>query len=475
MPSDDPMSSDAPDGGVASLASSAPDHDASPSDRGRDAADETDDRAPTDVVVGTTRGRRSGPLLAIAFALVAILGGSALFVSGYALGQRHASQPGTPASDETAFQPFWDAYQAIRDRFALGPIDRTKLVDGAIRGMVESIGDPYSSYLSADDFRSTLQDISGQFEGIGAEIGTVDANGKTVDCAKFGSDCRLAIVSPIAGSPAEKAGLKAGDVIVAIDGKTVDGLSPDEARDQIRGTKGTRVTLTIDRAGTARFDVVVTRDVIQRQEVISRELAGGTVEYIRLTGFSENGAKVFSDTLKTAVGKGIRKVIVDLRGNPGGFITAARTVASDFIASGPVFWQQDAKGNQTPTEALPDGPATDSSIKVVVLIDKGSASASEIVAGALQDTKRATLVGETSFGKGTVQEWIELGGDGGVKLTIAKWLTPNKRWIHKVGLTPDVPVTVPADTPVGKDPVLDKALEVVGGTATGAVVLQRAA
>ena len=423
----------------------------------------------------TERPRRSGTLLGVALAIVVVLGGSALFVSGYALGQRGASQPGTPASDQAAFQPFWDAYQAIRDRYALGPVDRTKLVDGAIRGMVEALGDPYSSYLSAADFRNTLQDISGQFEGIGAEIGTVDKNGKTVDCSTFGPDCRLSIVSPIAGSPAEKAGLKPGDVIVAIDGKTVDGLSADEARDRIRGKKGTVVTLTIQRSTAAPFDVSITRDVIQRQEVIPKALAAGTVEYIRLTGFSENGAKVFSDTVKASVDKGIKKFVVDLRGNPGGFITAARTVASDFIASGPVFWQEDAKGNQTATEALPGGPATDPSIKVVVLIDRGSASASEIVAGALQDTKRATLVGERSFGKGTVQEWIELGGEGGVKLTIAKWLTPDKRWIHKIGLEPDVPVTVPANTPAGTDPVLDKALEVLGAPTTGAALARLAA
>ena len=166
-------------------------------------------------------------------------------------------------------------------------------------------------------------------------------------------------------------------------------------------------------------------------------------------------------------------------GNPGGFVDAARKVASQFIKSGPIFWQEDARGTQTPTQALADGVATDPSIKVVVLIDKGSASASEIVAGALQDTGRAKLVGSTSYGKGTVQQWTDLGsGGGGLKLTIAKWLTPDKRWIHHTGLTPDVAVSVPDSTPAGTDPVLDAAVRLLSdGNASlgGAGVLRRAA
>ena len=155
--------------------------------------------------------------------------------------------------------------------------------------------------------------------------------------------------------------------------------------------------------------------------------------------------------------------------------TAARQIASEFIASGPIFWEQDAKGVQTETDADVGGVATDPSIKVVVLIDKGSASASEIVAGALQDTLRAQLIGQTSFGKGTVQEWLPLGQLGGLKLTVYKWLTPHKRWIHKVGLAPDVVVDVPANTPPGEDPVLDKAVQVLGETVLAPVALPRAA
>ncbi|MEO8463001.1 MAG: S41 family peptidase, partial [Chloroflexota bacterium] len=411
------------------------------------------------------RGGRSGRLLVgIAAVLVVILTGSALFASGYVLGQREVAQPGTPASDEAAFQPFWDVYAAIRDRFALGPVDRKALVEGAIKGMVGAVGDPYSTYLTSDEFRKTLQDLSGEYEGIGAQIGTVNAKGETVDCNTFGPDCRLVIVAPLDGSPALAAGLKPGDVVAKVDGSTLDGLTPTQARDRISGKKGTVVVLTIERAGGTPFEVSITRDVVRQREVITREYADGAVAYVRLTGFSDNSATAFVDALKAAIDKGQSKIIVDLRGNTGGLVTAARTVASAFIADGPVFWEQDAQGNLTPTQSLGKGVATDSKVQVAVLIDKGSASASEIVAGALQDTGRGTLIGETSYGKGTVQTWIELNDDaGGVKLTVAKWLTPNKRWIHKIGLTPDIEVTVPADSPPDSDPVLDRALEFLAG------------
>jgi carboxyl-terminal processing protease len=424
---------------------------------------------------GGRRPRRS-LVLGLALVLVAVLGGSGLFVSGYVLGQRQALQPGTPATDAAAFQPFWDVYAAIRDRFALGPIDQQTLVEGAIKGMVGSLGDPYSTYLTADEFRATLQGISGQFEGIGAEIGTVDANGAMTDCSTFGPDCRLAIVKPIAGSPAAKADLRPGDVIVKVDGTPLAGMSLDQAQSRIRGKKGTQVVLTIDRSGVAPFDVTITRDVVQQQEVATKDLANGTISYISLAGFSDAGTATFVDDLKAAIARGQTKFIIDLRGNPGGFVNDARTIASQFIKSGPIFWEQDAQGKVTATDTLGDGVATGADIQVAVLIDKGSASASEIVAGALQDTKRATLIGETSYGKGTVQTWVELdNNEGGVKLTVAKWLTPLKRWINKTGLTPDIAVTVPANNPVGTDPVLDRAVQFLSSPGAVSWVLPHAA
>ena len=454
--------------------------------------------------------RRRGWPLAVALVLVTVMGGGALFLSGYTIGRDQGRTPGSDVSDQQAWQPFWNVYDAIVQRYPLGPVDRQTLVEGAIRGLVESIGDPYSSYLSPEDFRGTIDDISGTFEGIGAEIGAVDSAGNTSDCSPFGPDCHLVIIAPLEGSPAEGAGLKPGDVIESVDGKTLDGLTPDEARDRVRGKAGSEVKLHIlryasepaaspapvtptpsgsgspaptgapgpsptPREAVEEFDVTLVRAKIQRREVTAKELSGGTVGYIRLSGFSDDGAKQLQAALKADVDKGIKKVILDLRGNPGGFVTAARSVASQFLANGPVYWTETSDGKQTEIDAESGGVATDPGIQVVVLIDKGTASASEIVAGALQDRDRAQLIGETSFGKGTVQEWYDLGPVGGVKLTVEKWLTPDKRWIHKVGLTPDVPVTVPTDLPSGSDPVLDKALEELGASAMAPWAALRAA
>ena len=188
-------------------------------------------------------------MLGLAIVLVAILSGSALFASGYLLGQRQATQPGTPANAEAAFQPFWDVYAAIRDRYALGPVDQKTLVEGAIKGMVGAVGDPYSTYLTPDEFRTTLQDISGQFEGIGAEIGTVDAKGATVDCSTFGPDCRLEIVVAarrFAGRrrPASRPATSSP----RSNGSTLDGLTIDQARNEIRGAEG-HDRRPLDRAG----------------------------------------------------------------------------------------------------------------------------------------------------------------------------------------------------------------------------------
>jgi carboxyl-terminal processing protease len=432
--------------------------------------------------------RRRGWPFATAIVLVAILGGSALFMSGYSVGVQQGRVPGAAVSEADAWRPFWSVYDAITSRYPLGPVDRQTLIEGAIRGLVESVGDPYSSYLSPEDFTGTLNDISGTFEGIGAEIGSVDANGNTSDCATFGPDCHMVIIAPIDGSPAESAGLKPGDVVLKVDGSTLDGLTPDQARDRVRGKAGTEITLHIQRFAARtpaasgapspapgatqpprllldEFDITLVRAKIQRREVTSRVLANGTVGYVSLSGFSGTGTAEVKAALKAHLDNGIKKIVFDLRGNPGGFLPDSRGVASEFIADGPVYWLQDAAGKQTVTDSLGGGVATDPSIKVVVLIDRGTASASEIVAGALQDRGRAQLIGETSFGKGTVQEWLELGDLGGVKLTVNKWLTPDKRWIHKVGLVPDIPVEVPADTPPGVDPVLDKALEVLGAAA----------
>jgi carboxyl-terminal processing protease len=285
----------------------------------------------------------------------------------------------------------------------------------------------------------------------------------------------MAVVEPIQGSPADKAGLLPGDVISAIDGKPVAGQTLDAARGLIRGAKDTAVTLTIVRDGGAPMDVEIVRAVVIQPEVESRLLAGDSVGYLKLSGFSDHAAAQLDAALGQDVDAGIKKVVLDLRGNPGGFVTAARDIASEFLADGTVFWQLDADGNLTETLAKPGGKATDPSIQVVVLVDGGSASASEIVAAALHDRGRATLVGTKTFGKGTVQQWTQLEDDsGGFRLTTARWLTPDRTWIHGKGIVPDVVVTTPPARP-GDDPILDAGLAALGVQATGVVRLDAGA
>ena len=410
----------------------------------------------------------------LSIVVVGLLAGAALFLSGFSLGRQAATTPGTPVSEEQAFVPFWDAYRAVTEHYAGGDVDRKTIIEGAIRGMIEALGDPYSSYLSSEEYRKSLQGISGQFEGVGAEMSARATEGDG-ECTPLAATCRLVIVKPIEESPADKAGIEPGDIVTHIDGASVEGMTVEDAVGKVRGPKGTTVVLTILRGDEPARDVSIVRDVIVEKEVLTRTLAGGNVGYIRLAGFSETGAGEVKAALKADIDAGRRKIILDLRGNPGGFVTAARTVASQFIAEGPIFWQEDADGVQVPTNAETGGLATDSSVKLVVLIDGGSASAAEIVAGALQDTGRATLVGDDSYGKGTVQEWQPLPDDtGGFRLTVAKWLTPNKRWIHETGLAPDVRADAGPATEIGaEDPSVLKALEVLGATA--AIPLTRAA
>jgi carboxyl-terminal processing protease len=412
--------------------------------------------------------RRRGGTLIIAGALVAIIAGSTLFLAGWTLGRQAALQPGTPVSELDAWQPFWDTYSAITDRYAGGPVDRSALMQGAIKGMIASLNDPFSFYMTPDEFKASLQGISGQFSGIGTTVGTVDASGTNTSCTPLSSTCRLAIESVIPGSPAEKAGLQAGDIMTAVDGTSVDGLTVDQTTQRIRGAKGTPVTLSIARGTAAPFTVTITRANILQPEVSAKSLADGAVGYIKLAGFSDQASIDFKAAVAADVKAGQKAILVDLRGNPGGFVTAARDIASQFLASGAVFWEQDAAGSQTEVAAEPGGAATDPSIKVAVLVDSGTASASEIVSAALHDHGRAVLVGSKTYGKGTVQQWTQLEGDsGGFRLTIARWLTPDKVWINGTGITPDVAVPAGQATKPGQDPVLDAGLRALGFGAAG--------
>jgi carboxyl-terminal processing protease len=410
---------------------------------------------------GVPKRRGAGATL-VAGALVAVLAGTILFLSGWTLGRQSAMTPGTPPSEAEAFQPFWDTYRAVTDRYAGKPVDRKVLIDGAIKGMISALGDPFSMYLTPEEYKQSLQGIAGEFSGIGATIGTVDAKGASNSCPTLGKDCQLAVVKPIPGSPADKAGLQPGDVITAIDGAALDGLTVDAALGKIRGAKDTAVRLTVVRVGDAPKVIEIIRAMIIQPEVETKTLADGKVGYIKLVGFSEHAATDFAAAVKTDMDAGRKLLVVDLRGNLGGFVTAARSIASQFLADGVVFWEQDAQGNRTQVDAQPGGSATDASISVVILVDGNTASASEIVAGALQDRGRALLIGTKTYGKGTVQQWTQLEGDsGGFRLTIARWLTPKTTWIHGTGIVPDVIVDTQPAKP-GDDPVLAAGLAKLG-------------
>ena len=406
--------------------------------------------------------------LGFAMAFVAVLAGAALFVSGFTLGQFRSLTPGTSADRQERFQAFWDAYNKITSEY-VGEYDEHKLVEGAIGGLFQALGDPYSAYMSSEDFRRSLSGISGQFEGIGAEMASRDAAG-VAGCKPLSATCQLIVMRLVRKAPAEGAGLKEGDVVTAVDGVAVDGLTTEEVVGKVRGPKGTTVKLTVTRAGAAApVEVPIVRDTIEREDVTSRILSNGTIGYLKIDGFSSGAAGDFKEHLKELVETSrVRKLILDLRRDPGGFVESARTIASQFVGSGPIYWEEFANGTRRPSDAETGGIATDPSIQLIVLVDGGTASASEIVAGALKDTGRARLVGEKTFGKGTIQQWQELGDYGGFRLSTAKWLTPNQTWIHGKGIEPDVAVTLAPDAPPDQDPGLQKALELLGGSGTGA-------
>ena len=416
---------------------------------------------PGDAPAVLASGRPSRLPVYIALVVVAVLSASGLFIAGYTLGDQHALTPGTSADDQALFAPYWEAYHKIVAEY-VGQFTPKGLVEGSIKGMFQALNDPFSSYMTAEEYQASLSGVSGQFEGIGAEMSAQDSTGKA--CSPIGEGCPLTVVHVIRNSPAQKAGLLDGDIVTAVDGTTDAGATVDATVTRIRGPRGSQVTLSLLRNGNP-MDLTITRDVIQAEEVTAQTEANGTVGYLRITGFGSSAADDFKSLLQEQVDGGIRKFVIDLRNDPGGFVDAALAIASQFIASGPIYWEETSDGHQVPTMAIPGGIATDPSIRVAVLVNGGSASASEILAGALHDTGRATLVGTKTYGKGTIQQWIQLSNDtGGFRLSIAKWLTPDKTWIHGVGITPNVVVPVPDGTPAGQDPQLAAALSVLANS-----------
>ena len=347
------------------------------------------------------------------------------------------------------FTLFWETWQTLKERFIdKTKFDNQKMLYGAISGVVSSLEDPYTVFMNPEESKKFLEDVSGKFEGVGMEIGQ-----------KKG---QLQIISPLEGTPAQKAGLRAGDKIVKIDDVFANELTVDEAVSKIRGDKGTEVTLTIFREDwndTKEFKIV--RDVIMVPS-LKWEIKDNDIAYIRLYQFSEKAGYDFKKASLEILGSPAKKIILDLRNNPGGYLEISKDIASFFLEKGSLVAIEDFGGKSESKKYIADGNDIFSGFPIVVLINQGSASASEILAGALRDDREIKLIGETSFGKGSVQEIKNLNDGSSLKVTVAKWLTPKGQSISDHGLVPDVEVEITdEDYQNNKDPQLDKALEIL--------------
>jgi len=368
-------------------------------------------------------------------------------VPGIAPTETTQQQSTTPDNLDTLFQPFWEAWNIVHDEYVDQPVNDVTLMQGAIRGMMDSLGDKHSSYMDPQTFQDANDSLSGEYEGIGAWVDT------TADY--------LTIISPIPGSPAESVGMEPGDKIIAIDGEDMTGIDAELVRQKVLGPAGSTVVLTVAREGESEpLDFTITRDKIVIKSAAGKML-DNNIGYIQITTFGDNTTSELRAALKDLLAQNPDGLVIDLRNNGGGYLQTAIEVGSEFINKGVILYEQYGDGKRTTYKALNNGQATD--IPLVVLINEGTASASEIVAGAIQDYGRGQLVGVTSYGKGSVQNWVPLSNDqGAVRVTIAKWLTPNERTIQGTGLTPDVDVEITDENrQAGQDPQLDKAVEVL--------------
>jgi carboxyl-terminal processing protease len=378
------------------------------------------------------------------------LGGSGLQISNPLITsstQTADSSDKNSTSVTDLFKPFWQSWDLVHELYVDQPVDNTKLMRGAIQGMLESLGDKHTGYIEPELLKQENAQLSGEYEGIGAYV---DTSGEF-----------LIITSPMAGSPAEKAGLKPGDIVVKIDGEDMTGKTGEYALNKVLGPHGTEVTLTIQREGTeAPFDVTITREKINVPSVAGKML-DNNIAYVQISTFGDKTGPELKKTLKNLLAKKPAGLILDLRYNGGGYLTSAVDVGSQFMQDGVLMYEQYGTGEKKPYNLQPGGLAID--IPMVVLVNEGTASASEIVAGAIQDTGRGKLVGVVTYGKGSVQNWINLDNDqGAVRITIARWLTPNGRQINDVGLTPDVVIQFTDEDIKNKiDVQLNKAIELL--------------
>lgn len=366
-------------------------------------------------------------------------------------GQTGDGASGTGTTGEAPnFGVFWEAWRQIEDEFygeLPGPEER---VYGAIRGSLRSLDDPYTIFTDPTDTEVNRPDLAGEFEGIGAFVTQTE-------------DGQLMIQSPMPGQPAEQAGILAGDVVIKVDGNDITDLDINEAVLLIRGPRGTIVKLTVVREGEAEpLDFDVERARIEIPSVtdakVNTDDGKSPVGYLRLTEFAQDTKQELDKSLDQLREDGAQAVIIDVRNNPGGFLNTAIDVVSTFIDEGVVVIQEDSSGVRREEQARPGGHWLD--LPVVVLVNRGSASASEILAGALRDHERAVLVGETSFGKGSVQNVHDLSDGSELRVTVAVWRTPDGDLIHRKGIEPDVVVEITAEDREAKaDPQLLRALE----------------
>lgn len=354
------------------------------------------------------------------------------------------------ASHNIDFSLFWDVWDRLdKSYISKEKIEPQKMLYGAISGMVGSLDDPYTVFLPPKQNKETKEELGGSFEGIGAQLGLKDK--------------KIVVIAPLLGTPAEKQGIKPGDFILSIDGKSTDNLTLPEAVSKIRGQKGTKVVLSIlhDKE-TKPKEIAIIRDTIMVKsvELTFKQAPNGKIAYLVLSRFGDETEKEWNKAVTEIKGdNGIKGLILDLRNNPGGYLSGAVYIGSEFLDKGKtVVVQENANGTKQNYIVERDASLID--IPMVVLINKGSASASEIVSGALSDYKRAKLVGEKTFGKGSVQEAQDLPGGSGLHVTTAKWLLPYGKWINGTGIEPDIKVEMDEKNPE-KDPQLEKAIEIL--------------
>jgi len=345
------------------------------------------------------------------------------------------------------FSLFWDAWKVVEDDYTIEELDYQKMVYGAISGMVDSLDDPYTVFFTPEENKMFNQDMSGKFSGIGAEIGFRDGF--------------LTIITPLKNSPAEKSGLLPGDVILKVNGTEVIGMDVDKVVNLIRGEKGTKVVLTIGRDKSDELkEIEVVRDIII-VETVEWEMMKSSIAYIEISQFNEDTSAEFDDCVNSILIKNPAGIILDLRNNSGGYLDVANEITSRFVADGDIIVIEDYNGKEEIHKSR--GGQKFAGIPVVVLINEGSASASEILAGALKDNGKAKLVGEKTFGKGLVQKMEDLKDGSAIKITIARWLTPSGIDINKNGVEPDFEVELTEDDYLNdRDPQLKKALEILG-------------